>query len=153
MDKPYITLFENVGTGVIVEFPTGVIYSNQAGGTANLHPTLEGAFVPFGNDVLMPAREFVSLESYLVAHFEGPKYRGSGATGGLDAEDAELVDEVLQQARMGHCLRTDRERLGESCEAWVWLTVLSDEGSAHTSIFSGFGPYPRRGVLTWCNSD
>lgn len=153
MDKPYVTLFDNVGTGVIIEYPTGVLYSNQVGGTANLHPTFEGAFVPFGNDVLIPSREFISLESHLVGYFEGPRYRGTGATDGLDAEDADFIDSILKEAGVDRWIGVDRNRLRESCEAWVFVNVLADEGRPDVSICSGFEPYPRRGVLTWCNSD
>jgi hypothetical protein len=36
----------DAGLGLIIEHPTGVIYSNQTGGNFCLQPELEGAFVP-----------------------------------------------------------------------------------------------------------
>ncbi len=153
MEKPYITLLENAGTGVIIEYPTGVVYASQAGGTLCGLPTLEGAFVPFRNYVLTPSQELASPESHLLDYFKGPKYRGTGATGGIDDEDGDFIDDVLAKAGVGGWIAVDRKRLHESCEAWVFVQVLADEGRPDVSICSGFGPYPRRGALIWCNSD
>jgi len=151
--KPCIRLYGHTGIGVIIEYATGMVYSNQTGGTACLQPVLEGAFVPFSNDVLIPSREFTSPEWRLAEYFVGSKYRGTGATSGLDAEDADFVNSVLIEAGVDGWIAVDRNRLGESCEAWVFVNVLADEDRPNVSICSGFGPYPRRGVLTWGNSD
>src|SRR6478735_2795556 len=48
--KPTIELWESVGLGLIVEMPSGVLYSNQTGGFSCLHPSAEGVFLPLGND-------------------------------------------------------------------------------------------------------
>ncbi len=151
--KPCIRVYEHVGKGVIVEYPTGVIYSNQAGGTSCLQPELEGAFVPFGNDLPRKPRDWKGAEDELTAWFEGSRHRGTGATNGLDAEDADFIDGVLERAEADQWIKVDRNLLRDSCEAWVWVTVLADEGGPHVRICSGFAPYPRRGVLTWTNSD
>ncbi len=148
MNKPCITLLESAGTGVIIEYPTGVVYANQVGGTLCRLPTLEGAFAPFRNYVLTPSQEFASPENHLLDYFKGPKYRGTGAIGGIDDEDGDYIDDVLAKAGVDGWIRVDRKRLNESCEAWVFVQVLAD-----INVCSGFGPYPRRGVLTWCNSD
>lgn len=47
-------------------------------------------------------------------------------------------------------IRVDRTRLGESLEAWVWVNLMNED---ENSVFLGFGPYPRAGILTWFNSD
>ncbi len=151
MSKPYVSLIGHAGTGVIIEHPTGVIYSNQAGGTACLHPEIEGAFVPFGNEVFAGHR-FVSPENQLLAYFEGPKHGGTGATNGLDEADADFIDGVLKKVGVRQWIEVDRNRLKESCEAWVFVIVLDDEAPS-VSICSGFGPYRKKGVLTWSNSD
>ncbi len=153
MNIPYVSLYDHVGTGVIIEHPTGVAYSNQAGGTACLHPSIEGAFVPFRNYVQFDDLRFWSPDNDLREYFEGPKHRGTGATSGLDEDDADFIDNVLTQAHVDHWLQVDRGRLKESCEAWVFVTVSRDYGDADTGISSGFGPYPKLGVLTWGNSD
>jgi hypothetical protein len=48
--KPTIELWESVGLGLIVEMPSGVLYSNQTGGFSCLHPSTEGVFLPIRND-------------------------------------------------------------------------------------------------------
>ena len=48
--KPTIELWESVGLGLIVEMPSGVLYSNQTGGFSCLHPAIEGVFLPLRND-------------------------------------------------------------------------------------------------------
>ncbi len=152
MTLPRVRLYDLAGTGVIIEHPTGIIYSNQAGGYSCLQPFLEGAFVPIRNDVSLEG-EFISPERDLREYFIGPKHGGCGAPHGLDLEDADFIDRALTKARLDSWLKVDRQRLKESCEAWVFLTVLGDEDLGGSSICKGFGPYPKRGVLTWTNSD
>src|SRR5260370_13995048 len=45
-EVPLIDLNEYDGLGLIVQWPTGVRYSNQTGGGSVHHPELEGMFVP-----------------------------------------------------------------------------------------------------------
>jgi hypothetical protein len=100
---PNVDLFESRGLGIFVAFPTGIIFSNQTGGTSCHHPEIEGCFIPF--------RAFyghASLEDDLIAHFEGPKWRGSGATGGIDEQDADIIDEVLSLVRLSDAVKVDR---------------------------------------------
>lgn len=146
--KPIIELWESVGLGLIVEMPTGVVYSNQTGGTSCLHPSTEGAFLPLRGD----SGELICPERELLGYFEGPKHRGAGATGGLDATDADFIDEVLARARLSEIVRVDRERLSESHEAWVRVLLVSDDREP-APLFQQLGPYPRNAVLTWGNSD
>ncbi|WP_437729087.1 DUF6210 family protein [Sorangium sp. So ce861] len=130
----------DAGLGLIIPYPSGVIYSNQTCGHICMQPEIEGVFVPFDPDDGWLA---------LASHFEGPKYMGSGAMRGLDHEDADIVDRVLCECRMVGIV-TDRARLAESHEAWVHVVI---EGESDWSPFTGFGPYPRAGILTWPNSD
>lgn len=48
MKKPHIKLFMHEGDllGLIVLMPSGVIFSNQTGGTMCAHPDAEGIYVP-----------------------------------------------------------------------------------------------------------
>jgi hypothetical protein len=149
--KPVVELWDGVGLGLIVAFPSGVIYSNQTGGTSCLHPELEGVFVPLRSTVLPNTWELQSPERALLACFEDPKHREAGATKGLDEQDADVIDAVLQKARLGSVVRVARDHLHESQEAWVHVTVLSDD--TNIPVFHGFGSYPRSGILTWGNSD
>ena len=150
--KPNVLLDEHVGLGLIVEFPTGVTYSNQAGGYSCLHPELEGVFIPLRNDCLVEGNQLLSPTLALEEYFTGAKWRGSGAVDGIDQEDADFIDGLLKSYRLSHCIHVDRTRLSESCEAWVHAEVTADE-AAETPLFSGLGPYPRSGVLIWQNSD
>ena len=150
MAEPIIELWGGVGFGVIISFPSGVRYSNQTGGTACLHPLLEGVYVPLSNDCTVPRGELLSPETELFAHFEGPKHRGTGAwREGLDENDAGFIEAMLMRWRLSSFLSLDRTRLVDSHEAWVWSIVTGEEGS----VFSGLGPYPRAAVLTWTNTD
>jgi hypothetical protein len=150
--QPKITLFEHVGLGLIIEYPSGVAYSNQTGGTSCLAPSLEGVFVPLRNDCVLPSHELLSPEHALVSYFDGPKWRGTGATQGIDCDDADFIERLLSEHRLSHCINVDRTRLCDSHEAWIHITVSTEEASV-APVFSGFGPYPRHGVLTWTNTD
>ena len=144
MTAPTIRLWDGIGLGAIISFPTGVVYSNQTGGFSCLHPELEGAYVPLDADA----------GEKLYAYFEGPKHRGTGATGGLDAEDAGFIEMLLAERRLSAFISVDRSRLQESHEAWVWALVTCDGGdNVTTALFAELGPYPRPAVLTWDNTD
>lgn len=152
--KPQLQLYDSIGTGIILAFPSGVAYSNQTGGTSCLSPTMEGVFVPLRNDYQLPDGPMMSPEIELTRYFEGPKYRGSGATCGIDSADADFIDSIFGRVRLWPVLSVDRARLAESHEAWIHVVVSGDESpDTDLAIFAGFTPYPRNGVLTWCNSD
>lgn len=150
--KARARLWENVGLGLIVDWPSGVVFSNQTGGTSCLQPEFEGVFVPLRNDCELPGDRLLSPESELVAYFEGPKHRGAGAIRGLDKSDAEFIGSVLAKWRLDDFIAVDSSRLAESHEAWVHVVVRGNEPGADLPLFD-FAPYPRRGVLTWSNSD
>jgi hypothetical protein len=144
MGKPKIELWDGIGLGAIVSYPTGVLYSNQTGGTSCLHPELEGAFVPLDTDA----------GNELHAYFAGPKHRGTGATRGLDDEDAAFIEMLLAKRRLSTFVSLDRGRLRESHEAWVWANLTGDGGeNVDSPPFTNLGPYPRPAILTWDNTD
>lgn len=139
-----IQLYEAAGIGLVLLRPTGVLYSNQTGGTSCLHPQVEGAYVPLID-------EWVDQEALLCAHFTGPKWRGA-CHRGIDEETAREVERVLSLGvvtrELG--LRVDRSRLAESHEAWIHVEVPAQPGGPLAVLSS----YPAsRGVLTWANSD
>ena len=136
-----------VGTSLILNHPTGIGYSNQAGGTSCLQPITEGVLVPFDNDYDSDHR-FLSLELALDAHFQSA-WGGTGATSGLKESDADAIDDLLRTRTLINWIMVDRERLNDSFEAWVHVVVLAD----HAFYCHGFGPYPKHGILTWANSD
>lgn len=142
-----VELSSTVGTALILDYPTGIGYTNQVGGTACLQPTSEGVLIPFENDYDTD-RTFMSLEIELNEHFQ-TAWGGSGATSGINADDADAVDGLLRARTLIDWFRVDRDRLRDSCESWIHVTVISD----HAFYCHGFGPYPRAGILTWANSD
>lgn len=120
-----------------------------------MQPGMEGALVPFGNDVAIDGNVLMSAQEALEAYFTGPKHGGTGATSGLDQEDADAIDAIFAKTEYGSSFKVDRDRLKDSMEAWVHVTV-NGVGSTETAIPGtcwGFLPFPRSAVLTWMNSD
>ena len=144
------------GLGLLIPCKSGVEYTTQTGGTSCLHPGLEGIYIPLANETEEGAfdgprnRELRSPEHELVEYFCGPPYNGSGATYGLTEADAAFIESVLAKFDLSEFLRVDRDRLGDSHEAWVYVTLI---GEGEYTAFREWGPYPRSGVLTWLNSD
>src|ERR1043165_5256239 len=108
---PIIRLEQDDLFGIIIAFSSGVKFSNQVGGYACLHPEIEGVYAPLNNTVVNQVGE-------LLAYFTGPKWRG-WCMEGIDEETADVIDSVLSQSHYSRRLRVDRNRLADSCEAWV----------------------------------
>jgi hypothetical protein len=149
---PLVRLYDSLGLGLIILAPTGVRYSNQVGGHSCLQPAVEGLFVPLRNDLGLAPVTLLGPEPELTAYFTGSKHGGSGATSGLDRSDADVITRILANHRLDTVLQVAIDRLADSCEAWVHVRVLADDLEP-SPVFSGFGPYPRAGILTWGNSD
>ncbi|RKI44559.1 hypothetical protein D7Y27_13325 [Corallococcus sp. AB004] len=141
---PLIRLYDSASVGLILLWPTGILYSNQAGGSFCLQPQAEGAFLPLVD-------ELVAQAELLRQHFTGPKWRGACANG-LDEETAQEVDRILGLSFVTRDLgvRVDRARLGESHEAWVYVEVPAqpENGSVCLERIPA-----SQGILTWPNSD
>lgn len=159
IDKPLIVL-HSLGEdclGLILLCSSGVAYTNQTGGLYCTHPSAEGVFMPIGTGAQQAA----------LAHVFG-----GGASSAIDAREADLIDEVLSRSDDTNILSVDRERLTDSHEAWVFVTVaphpsryprLPLVGSAetyadpHSPIRQSFSPIfgfgGARGILTWPNRD
>ncbi len=145
---PEIDLSDTVGLGLIISLDSGVVYSNQTGGTSCLHPELQGVYISMRNDYTEEHKKFLSPEVELSDFFEGVKHRGAGATNGLDLDDVVFIESVLEKYNLDGSIEIARNRLHESHEAWVNVSITGD-----SDVFSGFGPYPRNAILTWANSD
>jgi len=167
-----IRLWDSVGLGLIILSPSGVLYSNQAGGTCCLQPQAEGFFVPLHDEVR-------GQEKMLLDYFLQPG-APSAAPEGFDLKTAELIDEVLAASTVTRFIKVDRTKLKDSVEAWVYVELsnqpeeppvtfnadigTTDSGETwraadyaelpippYSYPVYGFGPC--KGVLTWCNSD
>ncbi|WP_298544939.1 DUF6210 family protein [uncultured Aquimarina sp.] len=150
MNKPLVAIWDTVGLGIIIEFPTGVLITNQTGGTTCLHPEIEGVYVPLANDYKEATKEFLSPEIALIDYFESAKYKGSGAIKGIDLEDVAVINEILAQFSLHKMITIDLEKLQESHEAWIYIEISQD---SDLGILKGFSEDPLKGVLTWSNSD
>ena len=154
MPKPIIQIYDSVGTGLIICCESGIVITNQTGGTSCLHPEIEGVFVPLRNDYVEETGKFMSPELELTKHFEGFKHGGAGATSGIDEEDAEFIESVLKRVRLFPPISVDRGKLKKSHEAWIHVLISGDESDdPDLSAFAHFAPYPRSGIFTWANSD
>lgn len=129
-----IHLHEFDGVALIVKTPSGVRYTNQAGGYACSHPELEGVLVPVPLKVGRP--EVDALQQ----HFHGSWHA-------LQPNDADVIDGVLWRYDLGF-LSVDRDLLDQSYEAWVHVRI--DPAGAR-ELFDA--PDWRSAVLTWQNSD
>lgn len=142
--RPLIQLYESAGLGLILLWPTGVLYSNQTGGTSCLHPQAEGAYLPLANALTVQ-------EELLLAHFTGPKWRGA-CDRGIDEETAAEVERILGLSHVTRelGLRVDRTRLAQSHEAWVHVEIAAQPETDLALL----GSIPAsQGILTWANSD
>ncbi|NOK09641.1 DUF6210 family protein [Corallococcus exercitus] len=141
---PLIRLYDSTSLGLILLWPTGILYSNQTGGSMCLQPQAEGAFLPLVD-------ELVAQEDLLRQHFTGPKWRGACGNG-IDEETAQEIDRILGLSSVTRelGLRVDRARLEESHEAWVYVEVPAQPENRLASLER----IPAsQGILTWANSD
>ena len=142
-NTPVIRLYDTYGVGLIILWPSNVLYTNQTGGYACLQPSVEGVFVPLHN-------ELIDQERLLFEYFTGPKWAGCCCRG-IDNETADEIDAILGLAPATQMLRVNRSQLYESYEAWIYVEIgrgVEDEVAAVLSGFTGCA-----GVLTWGNSD
>lgn len=145
-NKPKIEIWDTVGLGLIINYPSGVLVSNQTGGTSCLHPCIEGIYIPLHNDYSETDKQFLSPEIDLEKYFVGPKYMGSGATKGIDKEDISNITEILTKYGLNEFISVDREKMEQSHEAWIYVNIKN------LYLLSNF-PVELSGILTWNNSD
>jgi len=136
----HVTLHSFPELGLIVKAATGVIYSSQTGGFANLHPHVEGFFVPLRTYFGM--RELRALQAFCPSGFT--------ADDGMDEETAVQLEWILAQQGFT-CMRVDRAKLAESLEAWVHVRLSGDLGDKVP--LREPRPEALEAVLIWPNSD
>lgn len=168
--RPIIRLWHGRGLGLIVLGESGVLYTNQTGGYACLHPAAEGWYVP-----LVDSR--YDQDAALKAYFSGPPWNGECAEG-ITTADADFVDRLLQSSTVSAFLHVDRERLSNSHEAWlhVMVGVVPVKATVYPPSSRNPGDKPKtepvrpptpinrakapvygfsgcRGILTWSDAD
>ena len=149
---PSVRLWNAEDIGVILLFPSGVYYFNQVGGVSCLQRIEEGVYVPVA-DVL------IDQFSMLMQHFyDGPKWHGA-CSNGIDTEDADAIDHIMSLSESTQGITVDRTRLGDSCEAWIYVDIVSESSDFPAKFNDNIPALPAagfgrcKGVLTWPNSD
>ena len=145
----HIELLELAGLGVIIACKSGVVYTNQTGGTSCLSPEIEGAFVPLRNDTALGDYRLISPANDLFEYFSGEPHSGTGATSGLTHKDADFIDGLLEKHSLSSSMVVDRMNLASSHEAWVHVNIIRND----PTVFMGLDPLPASGILTWENTD
>ena len=108
---PRIKLYDLYGLGLILSFPSGVSYTNQAAGSVCLQPAHEGVLVPLTDQLV---DQEALLRNYFVTNFNIRRHGNS-----LNDEAADFIDNVLSMSRITSHIKTDRSKLDQSFEAWV----------------------------------
>lgn len=147
---PIIKIWDSVGLGLIINYPTGVLISNQTGGTACIQSFIEGIYLPLCNDYSIDTYKFISPEIELSKYFGGEKYKGTGTTNGIDMQDAEHISGILSKFGLQDFIKINIEKLQQSHEAWIYVIIHPDNNS--TGLLSNFDS-ELKGILTWSNSD
>jgi hypothetical protein len=139
--RPMIELWNNTGCYLIVLKPTGVWITNQVGGTACLHPCVEGILIP------LTAKDPDSGCSNYYWNDNG-----------LGDQSLAILDNYLRQITDG-VITVNMDLCDKSYEAWVHVNIAEVDttkdhlASAHgfRTMFHDFGA--GKGILTWQNSD
>lgn len=137
--KPTVLLYALDNAGLILPWPSGVIFQQQTGGYSCLQDSLEGVFVPLD--------DFAGHAQELLRHFTGPIWRGNCARG-INTETADFIDATLGWIPGHSTIKVDRSRLADSHEAWIHVTIADP---VSTGLLEGFSA--GSAVLTWPNSD
>lgn len=115
----------------------GVLYHNQAGGTACMQPKEKGFLIPITNDPPLDNAYKGSL-AYKLGMVCQDIY--------IDERIAQQIDAILDAEVHNHKIEVDRSRLNESMESWVYVTLTSEPED-----IKGF--VETNAILTWPNSD
>lgn len=147
--KPLVEISDN-GVGLVIPWPSNVVYVNQTTGYHCFQSHVEGVYVPLDSYIVPKSKSDMSdLATKLFRYFEGPPHKGWGAPDGITEKDADFIDSVLHERKFGEAIAVDRDRLKESHEAWVYVKILGDVDE----YLLHFEPYPREAILTWPNTD
>lgn len=147
-----VNLWRLSSAGMIIYAPTNVFYSNQTGGYGVYHPQQEGLFVPLSTaSDRLGTKSICALSDELYKYFGyHGKWKGH-CYNGIDEETAVYMDELFLKYRVTEHLRVDRDKLSESHEAWVHITLHYPDPK--WAFVEGLTPFPQKAIFTWPNSD
>ena len=135
-----IELLSLTQTVLIIPGKTGVIYTNQVGGTECAYPELEGSIVPVEFDILLED-PLNSLTLKICKLFP------EGNPGDITCDIADRIQSLLDSSPYTKDIKVDRSKLERSKEAWLNVEII---GSLDDTIDSSD---EKEAVLTWSNSD
>lgn len=142
---PRVLLYSLFEPALVIAWKSGVVYQNQVRGTFCDQLELEGILAPL---------DFEPSEVEELMRITTEQYS-------ISEELADQIDAMLHRRLSIKFISVDRERLKESCEAWVFvkLGAMPAEDSCDSypreDNYYGdlFGFAGCRAVLTWANSD
>ncbi len=133
-----ICLYNLEQAGVIILENSGVIYFNQASGTASVQEKAEGLFVPISNDPPLDSME-LNLSTRLRSLTKGSV--------SVSHSIAREINALLLEVSSTDTYQVNMTRLEESKESWVYITVTPQ---GEYSQYNGYETFDA--VLTWPNS-
>ncbi|MDO5769406.1 MAG: DUF6210 family protein [Psychrobacter sp.] len=134
-----IRLWEMYGANLIYPTTSGILLSNQVGGGACFQSQLEG--------FILPIEQQFSPNNVWLSELELALYQIFENCAQIDIDMANAFDQLMQSSVTTNFIRINRDKLTDSCEAWLHVHVCESE----FATFHGFGNF--EGVLTWHNSD
>ena len=135
-----IDLFSITQTVLVVPRKTGIIYTNQVGGTECDHSELEGFVLPIEYDFRLDEPQ-ASLTFKLSEMFP------EGNPGVIEQREADEIQKLLNDSPFTKGIIIDWKKLDSSKESWVYVIV---NGSFDGTIKPG---EITEAILTWPNSD
>lgn len=135
-----IELYDLIQTILIVQEKTGIVYTNQVGGTRCFHPEIEGYIVPVEYDI--PIDEPKNSLTYKLCQMFP-----EGNPGSIGEAEALKIQEHLSASPFTSDIEVDWSKLNESLESWVYVNV-SGELAAKINRSTN-----NKVILTWPNSD
>jgi len=122
---------------LIVEFPSGVAFTNQVGGVACLHPTIEGVLLP------LPVRPALT-DNPLLDWYECDPPKQSEIQARFEA-----IERWLKWAELDNVLEPRID--APLSEAWIPVRVASQLAHPCEELFGAFRG--RNAIITYGNSD
>lgn len=135
-----VDLYSLTQAAIIIPCSSGVLYTQQCGGTECLRRQMEGVIAPINYEFL-PENHLDSLEYRLMSLFP------EGNPGAIEREMIERIQRMLDESPFTRGININHGRLVDSVESWLYVKITSDlDGMLH-----GFSE--AEAVLTWPNSD
>ncbi|QNM95082.1 DUF6210 family protein [Chitinimonas koreensis] len=132
-----IQLYDLTQCALILPICSGIIYTNQAGGTKCAQPSVEGVLLPLEHG----SAPSLSLVEALCSLFP------EGGNGDINSLIADRIDSIFKSLPSILSISVDRSQLHVSMEAWLHVIVTCCDN------YSGDLKFPTPAILTWPSSD